>query len=389
MLIALSTYPRYGIFIIAKKAFKLQNSILARYLMRNTLVILSAVFIVISLVVFGNQLVLVVKESLEEGIPVKDLLPLVGFNMIVDVVPILSLSLLLAIILSINKLYKNSEAVIMNSLGLNNKHFMVFIQPLVIVIVIVIVILTTVLVPWSKQQKDLIIDHSKNISKFSFIKEREFQEFKNGEIIFFASKVSNSNNPKEQNMEGIFIYTLVNNEPVIILAKQAKKYTNLNTNSVYLRLKDGTNYHGFTLDAKKKILNFNLYDIQIIDGSVKKLISKVTKVESKSTLELFLSKKLTEIAEFQWRISQPLSILILSALGVLLGKTSQQRGRNLGVLIGIVVFILYNNALLISKSVLERGESLPIIGLWWVHLVMLLLIFIFYSIRDRVFTNFF
>ncbi len=357
--------------------------------MRNTLVILSAVFIVISLVVFGNQLVLVVKESLEEGIPVKDLLPLVGFNMIVDVVPILSLSLLLAIILSINKLYKNSEAVIMNSLGLNNKHFMVFIQPLVIVIVIVIVILTTVLVPWSKQQKDLIIDHSKNISKFSFIKEREFQEFKNGEIIFFASKVSNSNNPKEQNMEGIFIYTLVNNEPVIILAKQAKKYTNLNTNSVYLRLKDGTNYHGFTLDAKKKILNFNLYDIQIIDGSVKKLISKVTKVESKSTLELFLSKKLTEIAEFQWRISQPLSILILSALGVLLGKTSQQGGRNLGVLIGIVVFILYNNALLISKSVLERGESLPIIGLWWVHLVMLLLIFIFYSIRDRVFTNFF
>ncbi|BAF61560.1 hypothetical protein COSY_0441 [Candidatus Vesicomyidisocius calyptogenae] len=357
--------------------------------MRNTLVILSAVFIVISLVVFGNQLVVVVKESLEEGIPVKDLLPLVGFNMIRDIVPILSLSLLLAIILSINKLYKNSEAVIMNSLGLNNKHFMVFIQPLVIVIVIVIVILTTVVVPWSKQQKDLIINHSKNISKFSFIKEREFQEFKNGDIIFFASKVSNFNNSKEQNMEGIFIYTFINNEPVIILAKQAKKYTNLNTNSVYLRLKNGTNYHGFILDTKKKILNFNLYDIQIIDGNMKKLISKVIKVESKSTFELFFSRKLTEIAEFQWRISQPLSILILSALGVLLGRTSQNGGRNLGVLIGVVVFILYNNALLISKSVLERGESLPIIGLWWVHLVMLLLIFIFYSIRNRIFTNFF
>ncbi len=357
--------------------------------MRNTLVILSAVFIVISLVVFGNQLVLVVKESLKEGIPVKDLLPLVGFNMIRDIVPILSLSLLLAIILSINKLYKNSEAVIMNSLGLNNKHFMVFIQPLVIVIVIVIVILTTVVVPWSKQQKELIINHSKNISKFSFIKEREFQEFKNGDIIFFASKVSNSDNSKEQNMEGIFIYTLINNEPVIILAKQAKKYTNLNNNSVYLRLKDGTNYQGFILDTKKKILNFNLYDIQIIDGNIKKIISKGTKVESKSTLELFFSRKLTEIAEFQWRISQPLSVLILSALGVLLGKTYQHGGRNLGVLIGVVVFILYNNALLISKSVLERGESLPIIGLWWVHLVMLLLIFIFYSIRHRIFTNFF
>ncbi|HAP92457.1 MAG TPA: LPS export ABC transporter permease LptF, partial [Gammaproteobacteria bacterium] len=60
------------------------------------------VFIVIGLVVFGNQLVLVIKESLRQGIPVVDLLPLIGFKMIRDIPLILSLSLFLAIILSVS-----------------------------------------------------------------------------------------------------------------------------------------------------------------------------------------------------------------------------------------------------------------------------------------------
>jgi lipopolysaccharide export system permease protein len=97
------------------QALKLQNSILAKYLIRNVLIITAAVFIVLGLVIFGNQLVSVIKESLEKGIPIADLLPLVGFKMIRDVPLILSLSLFLAIILAISKSYKDSEAVVMNS----------------------------------------------------------------------------------------------------------------------------------------------------------------------------------------------------------------------------------------------------------------------------------
>jgi lipopolysaccharide export LptBFGC system permease protein LptF len=76
-----------------------------------------AVFLIISLVVFGNQVVLMIKESIKYGIPTTDLVPLIGFNMIRDIPLILSLSLFLAIILTVSKFYKNSEAVVMNSLG--------------------------------------------------------------------------------------------------------------------------------------------------------------------------------------------------------------------------------------------------------------------------------
>lgn len=103
--------------------FKYQNSLIARYIRRNLVTLFFAIFFIIELVLFGNQFVLMVQESVERGIPLQELMPLVSFNMIRDVSLILSLSLFLAIILTISQLYKNSEAVVMNSLGLNDKHF--------------------------------------------------------------------------------------------------------------------------------------------------------------------------------------------------------------------------------------------------------------------------
>jgi lipopolysaccharide export system permease protein len=366
---------------VFSKALKLQNSIVAKYVMRQVLMLLAAVFIVIGLVIFGNQLVLVIKESIEEGIPVVDLLPLVGFNMIRDVPLILSLSLFLAIILAISKLYKDSEAIVMNSLGVGDKHFMVLIQPVVLFIFIFILFLTTVAVPWSKQQRSMIMDRSENASEFSFIKEGEFQEFKNGELVFYASKVKNIKNSAKQNMEEIFIYAESSGDPIITLASQAQKYTDASSKSVYLRLKDGTRYHGFPSDKNKKILNFDQYDLQIIDGSRQRSANVLTKIESKPTLDILFSSNNKEIAEWQWRLSQPISVLILSLFGILLGKSSPRGGKNLGVLTGILVFIIYNNALLVAKSSLERGDLSPIVGLWSVHLLALLVIVIFYAYR--------
>ncbi len=371
---------------VLAKALKLQNSTISKYLMRNVLVLLAAVFIVIGLVVFGNQLVLVVKESLKQGILTEDLFSIIGFKMIRDVPLILSLSLFLAIILAISRSYKNSEAIVMNSLGIGDKHFMVFIQPIVIIIFIFILFLSTIAVPWSKQQRGMIMDRTENASEFLFIKEGEFQEFKNGDIVFYASKVENADN-SEQDMEEIFIYAVAGDEPVITLAEQANKYTDSSTNSVYLRLRNGIRYHGFPTDKNKKILDFDLYDLQIINGEDQKSVNKITKIEAKKTTDLIFSNNLKENAELQWRISQPLSVLILSILGVLLGKASPRGGKNLGVLIGVVIFILYNNALLIAKSTLEHGDSSPIVGLWWVHLVMLLFIFIFYGFRHGKFVR--
>ncbi len=363
--------------------FKYQSTLIARYITRIVVTLFFAVILIIGLIVFGNQFVLIAQDSIELGVPIQELMPLAYYNMTRDFPFIFSLSLFLAIILAVSQLYKNSEAIVMNSLGLGDKQFIIFLRPLVIVSFIIILFLTTTAVPWSKQQKNLIEEANKNASEFTFIKEGEFEEFKDGEIVFYASESSTPDSEALQNMEEIFISARSEKNSIIVLASEAIKFTNPETKNVYLRLKDGTRYQDITGNKSKVILNFDQYDLQIISGDMLNTVPQYTAIQGIKTLELFNREGLLVNAELQWRLSAPISLLILSVLGVLLGKTSPRSGRSIGLLIGIVIFMLYNNGLLIAKSSIERGELNPIIGLWSVHLSVLLLTLIFYQLRNR------
>ena len=182
------------------KIFNYQNTIISRYLLRNLIVFLFAISFVISLLVFGNQFVLTVQESVEHGIPIMELLPLIGYNMLRDIPIILTLSLFLSIIISISQFYKNSEAIVMNSIGLGDRKFTTFIQPIVILLFILIFCLTIFVVPLAKQQKSLAEDQTVNASEFTFITEGRFESFKDGEIVFYTAESLITNTGGEQNM---------------------------------------------------------------------------------------------------------------------------------------------------------------------------------------------
>ena len=368
--------------------FKYQNSRIAKYIRRNLVTLFFAIIFIIGLVLFGNQFVMKVQESVERGIPLQELMPLVSFNMIRDLSLILSLSLFLAIILTISQLYKNSEAVVMNSLGLSDKHFIVFIQPLVLLSFVIIFFLTIYAVPWAMQQKNIMEEETKNASEFSFITAGEFEVFKQGKIVFYASESKPLDTIEGQNMEEIFIYAFDNEKPVILLASEAKKYIDSESKSIYLRLKDGVRYQGIPGNENINILNFDLYDLEIVSGELQKSIVIYTKIEGKSTLDLIKEGGRYANAELQWRLSQPITVLILSVIGVFLGKTSPRGGKGVNLLIGIIVFMLYYNGLLVAKSAIELGQIDPIIGLWGVHLLMVLLLLLLYLFRQMRIANY-
>ena len=368
--------------------FKYQNSRIARYIRRNLVTLFFAIFFIIGLVLFGNQFVLMAQESVERGIPLQELMPLVSFNMIRDVSLILSLSLFLAIILTISQLYKNSEAIVMNSLGLSDKHFIIFIQPLVLLSFILIFFLTIYAVPWANQQKNIMEEETKNASEFSFITEGEFEIFKQGDIVFYASESKSLDTVGEQNMEEIFIYAFDNEKPVIVLALKATKYIDSISDSIYLRLKDGVRYQGIPSKDNINILNFDLYDLEIVSGEFQKSVAIYTKIEGKNTLDLIKEGGRYAKAELQWRISQPITVLILSVIGVFLGKTSPRGGKGINLLIGVVIFMLYYNGLLVAKSSIELGQIDPIIGLWGVHLLMIISILLLYQFRQGKIANY-
>ena len=364
------------------------NTIISRYLLKNLAVFFIAIFFVIALIIFGNQFVLTVQESVEHGIPIQELMPIVGFNMLRDLPIILSLAFFLSIIISISQLYKNSEAVVMNSIGMGDKNFIYLLQPVVIFLFVLVFILTIYAVPWAKQQKSFAEDETVNASEFSFITEGKFESFKNGEIVFYASESSQVDIEGEQNMEEIFIYLSNESSPIVVLASEATKYTDSKNESIYLRLKDGVRYEGLPGDENVNILDFDRYDLEIVSGEVQKSLSNFSEIEEKTTIDLILQGGKLANAEIQWRLSQPISILILSIIGVFLGKTSPRTGKGVNLLFGVIIFMLYNNGLLVAKNSIESGQLNPYLGLWSIHILLVLFMIIFYQFRQGKLANF-
>ena len=364
------------------KIFNFQNTLISKYLIRNLIIFFSGITFIIALIVFGNQFVLTVQESVQHGIPIQELMPLVGLNMLRDIPIILTLSLFLSIIISISQLYKNSEAVVMNSIGIGDKSFISSIQPIIVFSFIIVFILSIFAVPWAKQQKNIAEDKTLNASEFSFITEGKFETFKNGDIVFYASESENIDAANEQNMEEIFIYAIDNENPIIVLASKATKYVDNISKSIYLRLKDGVRYQGLPGSNNINILDFELYDLEIVSGDVQKSISDFSEIEEKSTFELIKGGGPLANAEVQWRFSQPISILILSVLGVYLGRSSPRTGKGINILIGLVFFMLYNNGLLIAKTSIENNELNPFIGLWSIHILLAIFLIIFSQFRE-------
>ena len=115
---------------------------------------------------------------------------------------------------------------------------------------------------------------------------------------------------------------------------------------------------------------------------MQKTLAFYTTIEGKSTLELIREGGSYANAELQWRLSQPITILILSFFGIFLGKTSPRGGKGVNLLIGIIVFMLYNNGLLVAKRAIELGQINLLTGFLGVHLLVLMLLILLYQFRN-------
>ena len=90
-------------------------------------------------------------------------------------------------------------------------------------------------------------------------------------------------------------------------------------------------------------------------------------------------------AELQWRISVPLSVLILTLLAIPLSYIRPRQGRYVYVFPGLLLYVIYMNLLFLTRDWVSRGALSPDIGMWWVHAVMLGIVLILFLLQfDKI-----
>ncbi len=86
-----------------------------------------------------------------------------------------------------------------------------------------------------------------------------------------------------------------------------------------------------------------------------------------------LTKINVKLLNLQWRLSIPIMVMVLNLVGVPLSRVNPRVGKYAKLLPAIIIFIVYANFLFIARDCFTAGKIPAWLGLWWVHVPVILL----------------
>ena len=339
-------------------------SLIDRYVIREVLKTLIGVSIVLFLIFMSNRIVRYLAQVASGDLPSNILFSLIGLTSIQYMILMLPLSIYIAILLLLGRFYKDQEMAAMNSCGIGTLHLY---RPIFWIsgpLAILVALMTFYVIPWTSQiEVDLLKGARKNLV-FTGISAGQFRESQGGKRIIYVEEMSDDH----IHMRNIFVRILDGKHPVMVTAEQGKMEIDPETGNRLLVLTRGARYEGEPGIDEYKRIEFERHSLVIKPPSDN--VDEARRLAI-TTQALIAASGPEELAELQWRLGIPISVLVLSLLGVPLARVKPRQGQYGKLFTALLVYILYVNLLALAKSWIARDIIPASLGMWWVHLLML------------------
>ncbi len=354
--------------------------ILDKYLLKELLKTFLAVLTVLLLITFGSEATQLLAMAVEGKIPAS-----VVFQVLLLKIPpalevILPLVALLSVMLAMGRLYQDQEMVVMTSCGISPNYF----QKVMIVFLLPIVLLTAwislVVTPWSYHAERTLVTEAQTATPVSGLVAGRFNVLPNNQGVFYTKSISESGE-----LENIWIQRLSTDFDQILTAPEGR--FEWIDDRLILVLESGVTYQGMhryqEMDGTVVVQKFERMELLIPELSVQP--TRPAKYEVK-TSELWGSDDLQHQALLQWRLVTPFGVLVLGLIGLKMSKTGPREGRFAKIFLALVLYIVYNQFLVVGRDGIADGTWSNYIGLWPIPLIFL--VFALLDVKG-VFTRFF
>jgi len=345
-----------------------------------------AILIIISLIIFSNQFFLVLNRSLTEGYLSSELFPLMLLKFSRDLPFIISFSFSLALIYTLNRLYKNSELVILSNAGFGDFRILRLLIPIILVIMVLVTVSSVFISPEVNSRVATIKESAQSRPDFLFFKEGVFQQFNEGKTTFYSSDINEYDD--NQLMKNVFIFSAEEN--MIIFSNIGKKVTDETSGKIFLELSNGKFYQNLNsrYNDTLSFTTFDKFEILLFDPSRDINFNDVFFSEkSLGLIELIYKNSVESYAEIIYRFSIPLSFLIMSILSIQFSRVNPRGSKNYVLGLGLVTYILYYNLLVYIRENMSSNYVDLITYFFFTHCIFLLLIFIIFVTRNNLFSR--
>jgi len=338
--------------------------IIERYLFKELAGTLFAVTAVLFLIFVSSWFARLLGQVAAGSIQADVIFLLLTLKSVDAMMILLPLSFYLAVLLAFGRLYKDSEMTAMLACGVSIKRITKLVFWMGLVFALLVAVVSLYLGPWAKAERYQLQDKMSSTSGLEAIAAGQFRELGDSNVVFYAERLSDDG----KDMENIFIQALRQGTLNLVVADRGRQISGPRGGR-YLLLQDGHRYEGEPGQADFRIIKFREHQVLLQEP---KAVFQVDITSALSTQKLWQSNKAHEIAELQWRISMPVSALLLALLAVFLSRTNPRQGRYAKFFLGILIYVIYSNLLGVAKTWVERGTVEPLIGVWWVHLLLLI-----------------
>jgi lipopolysaccharide export system permease protein len=324
---------------------------------------ISALLILIS-IVMTQRITVYLRFASKGYIPNDSIKTILGLNFIKYSPLLLSLSIFLAVLLTLSRWYRDREMIVWLSSGMSLAKIIRPITSFAVPAVIMVAFLSLFLNPWAIRTADQFKSQLKSRDELSTVNPGTFKELKSSDRIFYVESFDELGSV----FKNIFVQTKQHDKLGIMIANNGHREIS-NKGDNYVILQKGARYEGVPNTKEFSTTEFEQYGILMGQQQVEPYMESI---DSKKLSDLLKSNALEDRIEFQWRIASPIACILLVFLAIPLSFTNPRAGRSLNIIFAVLIFIIYNNLLAIMNTFITLKKVSVTIGFWPIHLIFLL-----------------
>jgi len=340
--------------------------ILDRYIFREIALTWLGVTMVLLMILLTNQFARVLGDVAKGKLPKDAAFDVIGLSAAQYLIILVPIGLFLAIMLALGRLYRDSEMPAMMACRVGPSGIYRPLMWLLVPLALGVAWLSIEGTPRALTKIDRISAEARREADLASIEPGRFTVFGPEQAVVYGERIS-----PDGFMENVFMERRVGEDAVqVVVARRGEQVESDDPDTRLLVLHEGRRYEGIPGTARFRVIEFVEHGIPYRLPSLR---TPDPKPRAMTFANLRKSGELEHIAEQQWRLSVPISTILLALLAVPLARSRPREGRYGRITIGLLVFIVYFNLLSAAKAWTEEGTISPSLGLWWVHGSILLL----------------
>ena len=346
--------------------------LLNRYLIREILVNLISVMFVLSVIFFSYSLTRLMTDAASGLYKMSEVLILNWFKLLISVEVLLPLALYFSIIFAMARLANSNELTILKSVGLSDLKLKKIVLVFGIFVSVVVGALSIYTRPWAYQHIYAMKERAQSSSEVERIKARQFYSLNDGKRVVYIEKITGPKN----SLSDIFIRTK-DGEDIQIITAPTGSIELLTTENIHTLTLNQANIFKQSYESSDLIGKFQTLILQLQASSE---IDVEYKAKAASTSTLVDEDSLYDKAELQWRLSTPISTIVLVLIALMLVDYRPRTSRFSKLPLAIASYAIYYNIMTVSKTWVEQG----VLSYVWIPAVVIISVVLFiYFIHNK------